>query len=163
MFFQWRQSRGGAEKFHSAMVLMDPHSSRIFRECAIRQRIFATVGYRWDALLADVVVVFDWENWWALELDAKPSTLKYIHQLRSLYAALKGVKSERRLCPSFRIPRRLSFSDCPKSIQHQKPSVRKSMITCDKAASSWRISLVGSSMNMTKSILGAIQDCLGTP
>ena len=37
------------------------------------------------------MVVFDWENWWALELDAKPSTLKYIHQLRSLYAALRAL------------------------------------------------------------------------
>ena len=41
--------------------------------------------------MADVAVVFDWENWWALELDAKPSTLKYIHQLRSLYGALRAL------------------------------------------------------------------------
>ncbi|MDU1983367.1 MAG: beta-galactosidase, partial [Enterococcus casseliflavus] len=93
MFFQWRQSRGGAEKFHSAMVPHgDPHSSRIFRECAQLGNEFSQlseiVGTRF---LADVAVVFDWENWWALELDAKPSTLKYIHQLRSLYAALRAL------------------------------------------------------------------------
>jgi len=93
MFFQWRQSRGGAEKFHSAMVPHgDPHSSRIFRECAQLGNEFSQlseiVGTRF---LADVAVVFDWENWWALELDAKPSTLKYIHQLRSLYGALRAL------------------------------------------------------------------------
>jgi beta-galactosidase len=93
MFFQWRQSRGGAEKFHSAMVPHgDPQSSRIFRECAQLGNEFSQlseiVGTRF---LADVAVVFDWENWWALELDAKPRTLKYIHQLRSLYAALRAL------------------------------------------------------------------------
>ena len=43
MFFQWRQSRGGAEKFHSGMI---PHSgadTRVFREVRELGRSLAAV------------------------------------------------------------------------------------------------------------------------
>jgi beta-galactosidase len=47
-----------------------------------------------DALLAsqvqaDVAILFDWENWWALELDSKPSNdLRLLPQLMAYYAPL---------------------------------------------------------------------------
>jgi beta-galactosidase len=75
MFFQWRTSRAGAEKFHGAMV---PHvgteQSRVWREV---RGLGAELG-RLDALLgarvpAEVALVLDWESWWALELDSRPS------------------------------------------------------------------------------------------
>jgi beta-galactosidase len=75
MFFQWRASRAGAEKFHGAMV---PHvgtqQSRVWREV---RGLGAELG-RLDALLgarvpAEVALVLDWESWWALELDSRPS------------------------------------------------------------------------------------------
>lgn len=92
MFFQWRQSKGGAEKYHSAMV---PHSgkstSRIYQEVAQLGNELAQlkelVGTRF---VADVAIVFDWENWWALELDAKPSAeVTYIRQMMRVYQALR--------------------------------------------------------------------------
>jgi beta-galactosidase len=76
MFFQWRQSRAGAEKFHSAMV---PHisteESRSWREVS---RLGSELG-KLDELLgargeAETAILLDWESWWALELDSKPST-----------------------------------------------------------------------------------------
>lgn len=94
MFFQWRQSQGGAEKFHSAIVPHgDPHTSRTFRECAALgnelKQLNGIVGSRF---VADIAIVFDWENWWALELDAKPNAnIRYIHQMRALYAALRAL------------------------------------------------------------------------
>jgi beta-galactosidase len=94
MFFQWRQSQGGAEKFHSAMVPHgDPHESRIFNECSILgnelKGLTEVVG---SQFLADIAIVFDWENWWALELDAKPNgNIRYIHQMRALYVALRAL------------------------------------------------------------------------
>jgi beta-galactosidase len=75
MFFQWRASHAGAEKFHGAMV---PHvgteRSRVWREV---RGLGAELG-RLDALLgarvpAEVALVLDWESWWALELDSRPS------------------------------------------------------------------------------------------
>ncbi|HAQ0413658.1 TPA: beta-galactosidase [Enterococcus faecium] len=93
MFFQWRQSRGGAEKFHSAVVPHgQPAESRVFKECCQLgnelKELQEVVGTQF---MADVAVVFDWENWWALELDEKPRSLKYIHQMSRLYEALRDL------------------------------------------------------------------------
>ncbi|MFC7305640.1 beta-galactosidase [Streptomyces monticola] len=85
LFFQWRQSRGGAEKFHSAMVPHGGRETRIFREVtelgaelAARPELLGSVPER-----ADAALLLDWPNWWALELDAHPSA-----DLRLLETAL---------------------------------------------------------------------------
>jgi beta-galactosidase len=76
MFFQWRQSRGGSEKFHSAMVPHGGPSSRIFGEVRELGRELAAgralAGAR--APRADVAMVVDWPSWWALEGQAHPSS-----------------------------------------------------------------------------------------
>lgn len=75
LFFQWRQSRGGAEKFHSAMVPHGGRETRIFREV----RELGAELARYPELLgshpsrADAALLLDWPSWWALELDAHPS------------------------------------------------------------------------------------------
>jgi len=90
MFFQWRQSKAGAEKHHSGMV---PHAgidSRVWREV----KALGSELSKLDAILssqvqADVAILMDWENWWALELDSKPSNdLKLIPQIYSYYKPL---------------------------------------------------------------------------
>jgi beta-galactosidase len=91
MFFQWRASRAGAEKFHSAMVPhVRPQDSRSWREV---KRLGAELG-KLDDLLgargeAQTAVLLDWENWWALELDSRPSAdVKMLDGLYSLYKPL---------------------------------------------------------------------------
>ncbi len=91
MFFQWRASKAGAEKFHSAMVPHgDPDESRNWQEV---KQLGAELG-RLDALLgatveAEVAILLDWENWWALELDSKPSAeVKMFDGLYSFYKPL---------------------------------------------------------------------------
>ncbi|MEC2303955.1 MULTISPECIES: beta-galactosidase [Heyndrickxia] len=91
MFFQWRASQGGAEKFHSGMV---PHSgdeeSRNFREVVqLGNELKNLEKVTGSAYASDVAIVFDWKNWWALELDSKPSSLvTYIKQLLPFYRVL---------------------------------------------------------------------------
>jgi beta-galactosidase len=75
MFFQWRASRAGAEKYHSAMV---PHAgvdSDRWREVAALGRDVAAVaelaGSRVDQ--PSVAMVLDWPSWWAATLDSHPS------------------------------------------------------------------------------------------
>ncbi|MGW5737083.1 MULTISPECIES: beta-galactosidase [Streptomyces] len=85
LFFQWRQSRGGAEKFHSAMVPHGGRATRIFREVA---ELGAELAGHPELLgaapeRADAALLLDWPSWWALELDAHPSA-----DLRLLDAAL---------------------------------------------------------------------------
>ncbi|WP_433463384.1 beta-galactosidase [Spirillospora sp. CA-128828] len=76
MFFQWRQSRGGAEKFHSAMVPHGGPSTRTFREVRGLGRELAAAralaGAR--APRAGAAIVLDWPSWWALEGEAHPSS-----------------------------------------------------------------------------------------
>ncbi|KRV49543.1 beta-galactosidase [Wenjunlia vitaminophila] len=75
LYFQWRASPGGAEKYHSAMVPHAGTDTRTFREVADLGRELASVpeiaGTR---SRADVALLTDWNSWWALELDSHPST-----------------------------------------------------------------------------------------
>ncbi|MFJ9853391.1 beta-galactosidase [Streptomyces sp. NPDC101150] len=75
LYFQWRQSLGGAEKFHSAMLPHGGTDTRIFREVQELGRELASLpeiaGTR---SRAEVALLADWHSWWALEVDSKPST-----------------------------------------------------------------------------------------
>ena len=69
LFFQWRASRGGHERFHSAML---PHSgtgARTWREVAALgselPRIAAVAGH---GSRAPIALYFDWDAWWGLSL-----------------------------------------------------------------------------------------------
>ncbi|NMB45512.1 MAG: beta-galactosidase [Firmicutes bacterium] len=91
MFFQLRRSRGACEKFHGAVISHAGHeNTRVFRECAELGRELAELG---DVLIdsridARVALLFDWENWWALELSSGPSVeLKYLPQIQKYYKA----------------------------------------------------------------------------
>jgi beta-galactosidase len=91
MFFQWRQSKAGAEKFHSAMVPHGPFgespASRETKQLGNElRRLDSVTGSR---VQSQVAVLFDWESWWGLELPSKPSThLRQLEQLESYYAPL---------------------------------------------------------------------------
>jgi len=91
MFFQWRQSRAGAEKFHSAMVPHGPvSSSPVWKE--VKQLGHELKGLDevcGSRIKADVAIVLDWESWWALELPSKPSTrIRQEAQLEDYYRPL---------------------------------------------------------------------------
>lgn len=89
MQFQWRQSRAGAEKFHSAMVPHAGEHSRIYEETdALGQELAGlaeVVGTRSEAAVA---LVLDWDSWWAVEQGATPAELSYLVLLRRWYAEL---------------------------------------------------------------------------
>ena len=93
MFFQWRQSRAGAEKFHSAMVPHGPpESSPVWREVKLLGQelrgLDAVCGTR---VKSEVAIVLDWESWWALELPSKPSNrVRQVDQLEDYYRPLYG-------------------------------------------------------------------------
>jgi len=90
MFFQWRQSKAGAEKHHSSMVPHGGTDTRVWREVkALGNELPKLDSILTSQVKADVAILMDWENWWALELDSKPSSdLKLIPQLYSYYKPL---------------------------------------------------------------------------
>ena len=90
MFFQWRQSRMGSEKFHGAMVPHGGTDTRIWHEVVeLGHQLQELDNLRGARNKAQVAIVFDWENWWALELESKPSCdVRQIEQVASYYEPL---------------------------------------------------------------------------
>jgi len=82
-FFQWRQSRAGAERFHSAMLPHAGADSDVFRGvCRQGADIAALAPVAVARVEADVALVFAWDSWWAGEEPARPTTrLSTIDQL----------------------------------------------------------------------------------
>jgi len=92
MFFQFRRARGGPEKMHGAIVDHVGHEhTRVFGEV---QALGAELEALGDALLdarqdARVGLLFDWENWWAIDYSVGPTRdLDYVATCRKYYAAL---------------------------------------------------------------------------
>ncbi len=92
MYFQMRKSVGAFEKFHGALIDHSGHEhTRVFNECAELGQELKRLG---DTLLgsrvqAKVAIVFDWDNWWALEYSSGPTIrLKYLNEVQKIYDAL---------------------------------------------------------------------------
>lgn len=74
MFFQWKASRSGAEKFHSAMLPHAGTSSRVWSEvCALGDGLGRLGEVLGSTVRADVAVLWDWESFWAQDLEWRPS------------------------------------------------------------------------------------------
>ena len=97
-FFQWRASRAGAERFHSAMV---PHAGAdtevfrgIVRQGADLARLRPIVG---AGVPAPAAIVFDWASWWAADEPALPTDrLDSVAEVTRWYRALwrRGIAAE---------------------------------------------------------------------
>ncbi|MFD1715862.1 beta-galactosidase [Amnibacterium flavum] len=86
MYFQWRQSTSGAEKFHSAMLPHGGADTRIFREVEqLGAELGALAWIEGDTVRAQVAILFDWDSWWAIEQRATPTQLAYPDLVRDWY------------------------------------------------------------------------------
>ncbi|WP_395243939.1 beta-galactosidase [Agromyces sp. MMS24-K17] len=89
-FFQWRQSRAGAERFHSAMLPNAGADTDVFagvvRQGADLRALRPVVG---TTVPAEVAVLFDWTSWWAGEDPTGPTDrLRTLEQVRRWYRVL---------------------------------------------------------------------------
>ena len=74
MFFQWRASRSGAEKFHSAMLPHAGTASRVWREVTeLGANLGRLTELRGSRVHADVALLWDYESFWAQDLEHRPS------------------------------------------------------------------------------------------
>jgi beta-galactosidase len=98
LFFQWRQSAIGSEKFHSGLV---PHSgtdTRLWREVEqLGQELAALSGRFGDEAIAGsrvsstVAITLDWDSWWAIEQPASPTDVSYVQTLFAWHRALTSL------------------------------------------------------------------------
>lgn len=90
-FFQLRQSIGGCEKFHGAVISHAGHEdTRVFREVAQLGEELAQLGTKLLGARSKnrVGIMFDWDNYWALEYTSGPNQdLRYVDQIHQYYEA----------------------------------------------------------------------------
>lgn len=90
LFFQWRASRSGAEKFHSAMLPHTGAESRVFREVVgLGAKLDRLAEVRGSRVHADVAILWDFESFWAQDLEWRPSDdLDHDERIRAYYGRL---------------------------------------------------------------------------
>ena len=90
MFFQWRASKAGSEKHHSGMVPHIGTDSRVWREIkGLGAELPKLTPLLASQVQSEAAILLDWESWWALEIDSKPSNdLRLIPQLMAYYIPL---------------------------------------------------------------------------
>jgi len=90
LFFQWRASRFGAEKFHSAMIPHAGTESRVFREVVELGGILERLAeVRGSTVQADVAILWDFESFWAQDLEWRPSVdVSHAERIRAYYERL---------------------------------------------------------------------------
>ncbi|MEN3008524.1 beta-galactosidase [Pseudothermotoga sp.] len=92
LYFQIRQSRGGCERFHGAVIThADSNDTRVFNAV---KRVGEDLKKLQDKVLnthvvSKVGVLFDWNSWWALEDSPGPNIdFTYLQELEKYYRAL---------------------------------------------------------------------------
>lgn len=90
-FFQLRRSKGAVEKFHGAVIEHVGHEhTRVFNEVSelgeeLEQLKDKLIGAETKARVG---ILFDWDNYWALEYTSGPTVdLKYVDQIQRYYDA----------------------------------------------------------------------------
>jgi beta-galactosidase len=90
MFFQWRASAAGAEKFHSGMVPHAGTDTKVWREVVqLGADLRALAEVAGSRVTADVAILWDYESWWAQGLDARPTVdLTYLDEIQAWHRTL---------------------------------------------------------------------------
>jgi beta-galactosidase len=90
MFFQWRASRAGAEKWHSGMLPHGGTDTRVWREVVTLGGALRALGPVASSTVdSEVAVLFDYVSGWAAEGPAQPSRdMTTFDEVRRWYGAL---------------------------------------------------------------------------
>ncbi|MCK6081159.1 beta-galactosidase [Microbacterium sp. EYE_5] len=90
LFFQWRAGRSGAEKFHSAMLPHAGTESRVFREVVdLGAKLDRLAEVRGSRVHADVAMLWDFQSFWAQDLEWRPSEdVSHDERIRAYYERL---------------------------------------------------------------------------
>lgn len=93
MYFQWRKGRGAAEQFHGAVVDHDGRGdTRVFRDVTGVGQALEAIQSLYDRpkRKAEVCVLFDWSNWWAIDYaqTGQKGNMKYFDTVCMHYRSL---------------------------------------------------------------------------
>lgn len=92
IYFQFRGGRGAVEKFHGTVIGHDQSTeNRVFKQVAeIGTRLEGLNDLLKDTTVkSEVAMIFDWENWWALETaNALDNDISYVQNMFRYYAPI---------------------------------------------------------------------------
>jgi beta-galactosidase len=90
MFFQWRKSRYGAEKYHGAMIgHTPPEESREYLESrSLGQELRKLASVAGSEVRAETALLYDWSSRWLLEGEPGPTRLDYDAIVNHFHRAL---------------------------------------------------------------------------
>jgi beta-galactosidase len=89
LYFQWRQSERGAERFHSAMLPHTGTDSTSWKAVCQLGGELQQIGESLDAATPGAVgIMLDWDSWWSIEQAGLPSSIDYMEGLRAWYRTL---------------------------------------------------------------------------
>ena len=89
MFFQWRAPRGGAERFHSALVPHAGPASRVFQEACTLGTLLRDLSTVDGDVVADVAILWDAQAGWAGEGPGVPSEdVRYLDAIEAAHRVL---------------------------------------------------------------------------
>ncbi len=95
MYFQMRRSIGACEKMHGAVIdHVGNGNTRVYREVQALGKELEGLGNLLTGAKtpAKAAIIFDWDNWWALEYSAGPSCLlKYKDEILNYYRAFENL------------------------------------------------------------------------
>jgi beta-galactosidase len=87
LFFQWRQSRAGSEKFHSAMLPHAGTDTRTWREVVALGSELGALPELATPTPAPVAIVLDWDSWWSVSGPNHPVELDYLSLVSGWHTA----------------------------------------------------------------------------
>ena len=89
MFFQWRQSFGGSEKFHGAMVpIVGTENSRVWNEvCELGADLKKLQPAAGSLAESQLGIVMSWDCLWSFGISGKPQELDYLEEQKRLHRA----------------------------------------------------------------------------
>jgi beta-galactosidase len=100
LFFQWRQSAAGAEKFHSAMLPHAGPETRTYREVEMLGADLSELGdLPAPGGEARVAIVLDWHNAWAIDQASHPAQFDYFALVQGWHAAFHQLNVQVDLVP----------------------------------------------------------------
>jgi beta-galactosidase len=90
MHFQWRASRAGAEKFHSALLPHGGTRTRGWRDTVrLGEELKLLAEVAGSRIESAVAIILDWNSWWGLEAQDHPSArVRLKEQILSWYSVL---------------------------------------------------------------------------
>lgn len=93
LYFQIRQSRGSAEKFHGAVISHDgTNEHRVFKESKHTGEILATLDYTKEKVNSKVALFYSWKNKYAIEKTQGPRNkgMDYYNNILKIYRVIKS-------------------------------------------------------------------------